>query len=440
MHDKFWEKHLRMNAAPRRPGPLPRPRPAPFVSSGRFTPTLIGSICALLLLFAWQRGRGNFHKLTTAVLPSQKPTNRPNSPGGEDPIRLVRRPNAIAGDPEFLSATFLPGRGMNLLQLTALIPGHGEIPLLMAPPLEDATGMLSDGGPDQNGNLSATMGGAFLVPWAGRLAGKPSGPAGVLQTIWLGQRLTFPASAPGSTFSTRGLLLDRSADSTHTAPALDGQSVEAIYHPGTFSGNWPSTGSVSILAELAKNSLDLTVSVQNTGDTPMPVGIGWMPYFNIPSHDRANAYLSLPSTTRLETDKNTGLPTGRISSVSGTPLDFSSSHGVRLGSLALDETYARLTTGVLGTGPVAELRDMAFGYGLRFLPVSANIRGMRVIAPADKSWVSIGPETNYDDALGPEWDTAEGSGIKTLQPGDTLQYKVRLELFTFTAGTHGNEP
>ncbi len=425
-----------MNAAPKPRGPLPRPNRPPFVSSGRFTPMLIALLCVGLVVFSWQRGRGNFHRLTTAVLPSDNAPGRRTGPGGEDAIRLIRKPDAVSGDPEFLSATFLPGRGMNLLQLTALIPGHGEVPLMMAPPLDEAANMLTGTGPDQNGSLSATMGGAFLVPWAGRLAGKPSPSSGILQTIWLGQRLTFPVSAPGSVLSTRGLLLDRSADSTHTDVVLDGQSVEAVYHPGTFSGNWPSTGSVHISAELSGHALDLTVAVQNTGDTPMPVGIGWMPYFNIASHDRANATLTIPSATRLEADRNSGVPTGRLASVAGTPLDFASAHGVPLGSATVDDTFVHLTTGILANGPIAELRDTAFGYGLRILPKSANIRGMHVVAPADKSWVSIGPVTNYDDALGPEWDTSESSGITTLQPGDTLTWKVRLELFTFTAGSH----
>lgn len=279
------------------------------------------------------------------------------------------------------------------------------------------------------------MGGAFLIPWAGRLTGKPAGTSGILQTIWLGQRLTFPVSAPGSVLSTRGLLLDRGADSTHISSILDGQGVEAIYHPGTFSGNWPSTGAVSILAELAGHTLELTVSVQNTGDTPMPVGIGWMPYFNIASHDRSNATLTIPSSTRLETDASTGMPNGRMTSVSGTALDLSLSRGTALGKLGIDQTYIRLTPGVLSDSPVAEFRDTALGYGLRVVPLSTNIRGFHVLAPADKLWVSIAPETNFDDALGAEWDTAEGSGIKTLQPGDTLQYKIRLELFTFTVGS-----
>ena len=428
----FAETRLSMNEVPRR-GPLPHPGRPRFTSSGRFTPTLIAILCAILLAISWERGRGNFHRLTTAVL-NEKPVAVPTGPGGEQAIQLTRTPDAISGEPEFLSATLLPGRGMNLLQLTALIPGHGEVPLLMAPSLEQADAMLTGTGPDANGELSATMGGAFLVPWAGQLSGRPSLNPGILQTLWLGQRLTFPASGPGSTLSTHGLLLNRSADATHTDVILEGQSVDATFHPGTFSGNWPSTGSVHILFEMSRRTVDITVSVQNTGDSPMPVGIGWLPYFNIASHDRANATLTIPSTTRLETDRSTGLPTGRMLPVTGGPLDFVSARGTRLGSTAINDTYAHLSTAVLSNGPIAELRDTAYGYGIRIMPQTSNIRGLRVIAPPNKPWVAISPETNFDDPLGPEWNTSEGSGIVTLQAGDSIQWKVQLELFTFTAG------
>ncbi len=423
-----------MDRLPRRSGPLPRPARAPFVSSGRFTPTLIALLCAVLLAVAWERGRGNFHRLTTAVMPEKTSDARPTGPGGQDALHLNRTPDAVDGEPEFTSATLLPGRGMNLLQLTALIPGHGEVPLLVSPPLDEATAMLTGTGPDQNGVLSSTMGGAFLVPWAGQLAGKPTQNPGVLETLWIGQRLTFPSETPGSLYSTQGLLLNRGADSTHSDVVLDGQSVEATFHPGTFSGNWPSTGSVHITAEMSGHTLDLGVAVQNTGDTPMPVGIGWLPFFNLPSHNRANATLAIPSNTRLELDRSTGMPTGRMVSTAGTPLDFTSTRGTRLGSTAINDTFVHPMATVLASGPVVELRDTAYGYGIRISPLTANIRGLRVIAPADKPWVAIGPETNFDDALGPQWQTREGSGITTLQPGDSLQWKVRVEVFTFVTG------
>jgi hypothetical protein len=40
--------------------------------------------------------------------------------------------------PEFLSVTLLPGRGMNVLQITAYIPGKGEVNLLASPSIEGA--------------------------------------------------------------------------------------------------------------------------------------------------------------------------------------------------------------------------------------------------------------------------------------------------------------
>ncbi len=420
-----------MPVAPRRP-PLRPGRPR-FVNSGRFTPTLIGVLCAVLLAVSWERGRGNFHRLTTAVLSTPAAPERATGPGGEEVIRLLRTPDAVGSEPEFLQALLLPGRGMNLLQLTALIPGHGEVPLLMAPPLEAATQMLSGTGPDSNGALSATMGGAFLTPWAGRLVGRPAATPNILQTLWLGQRLTFPASAPGSSLSTLGLLLDRGADSTHSDVVLNGQSVEAVFHPGTFSGNWPSTGAVHVTAELSGHTLDLTVTVQNTGGSPMPVGIGWLPYFSLPSHDRAHALLTVPATAHLEVNRSTGIPTGRMLPNAGTPLDFARARGTALGHTPIDDTFVRLTTGILANNPIVELRDAAWGYGIRVEPLTANIKALRVLAPPDKPWVAIGPYTNFDDALGAQWDTSEGSGISTLQPGDTLQWKVRLEIFTFTA-------
>ena len=89
-------------------------------------------------------------------------------------------------------------------------------------------------------------------------------------------------------------------------------------------------------------------------------------------------------------------------SVAGTALDFSSDRGSGLATAGLDETYAHLLSGP-GTRSAAELRDTDFGYGLRLTPMSPSIRALRVLAPADKPWVGLAPETNYDDALGGEW-------------------------------------
>ncbi len=42
--------------------------------------------------------------------------------GGQDVVTLSRGRSGTGSTPEFLSATLLPGRGMNMFQITAWIP------------------------------------------------------------------------------------------------------------------------------------------------------------------------------------------------------------------------------------------------------------------------------------------------------------------------------
>ena len=102
----------------------------------------------------------------------------PPGPGGQDPVRLSRSATSIGRGAELLSATFLPGRGMNVFQITALIPGHGEVPLLVSPPLASAAGILNGQDEDANGSASTSLGGAILLPWAQRLSGSSTSTAG----------------------------------------------------------------------------------------------------------------------------------------------------------------------------------------------------------------------------------------------------------------------
>ena len=76
-------------------------------------------------------------------------------------LTLARKASSGGSKPEFLSVTLLPGRGMNMFQVTAAIPGKGEIPLMRSPSLADAPKVLSGTGKDQSGNASFSLGGAF---------------------------------------------------------------------------------------------------------------------------------------------------------------------------------------------------------------------------------------------------------------------------------------
>jgi galactose mutarotase-like enzyme len=322
---------------------------------------------------------------------------------------------------------------LNLWQLTASLPGRGEVSLLVSPPVSQAAQILSGTDNDDNGSASTEHGAAFLAPWAAQLTGFPAPGSGALQSIWEGQRLTFPASLPGSSVSTEGLLLARGADAVNVASQPDGQSAEAVFSASSFSGNWPSTTDVTILVELSGHSLDLTMTAHNTGTTPEPMGLGWHPYFAIPSGDRAQAMLVIPSLNLVEaTDHTTGISSGHIAPIQGTSYDFLHASGTPLGHISLDDTYVNLHGSMIADGPTAELRDPAADYGLRVIPLTPNITNLRVIAPEDKPWVSIGPNTNLGDPFGKEWGTPDKAGIAILKPGESMQWKVRVQIFSLT--------
>ena len=403
-----------------------------FSTRGWVTPGLVGMLCMVLVAAAYERGRGNLHKIRSRVDPQPAQEVLPAGPGGQEPVHLSRSASSIGHDVELVSATFLPGRGMNVFQITALVPGHGEVPLLLSPPVASASDVLNSQGSDANGSASTSLGGAILVPWAQRLSGSTNASAGMLSTDWDGRRLSFPAENAGSNLSVEGLLLNRAADSIRSDVQPDGQSVSATFHAGDFSGNWPSNIDVTVEAQMTEHDLDLTVTAKNTGPQPAPFGVGWHPYFAVPSSNRAQALLKIPSQTVMEVNRQKDLPTGRMIDVGGTAQDFSRAGGVSLGTTAIDATYTNLIPGGDG-GPEAEISYPAYNLKLSVIPLTPDITSMHVVAPVDKPWICIEPNTNLDDPFGPEWNNPENAGIITLAPGATLVWKVRLEISALSA-------
>jgi aldose 1-epimerase len=49
--------------------------------------------------------------------------------------------------------------------------------------------------------------------------------------------------------------------------------------------------------------------------------------------------------------------------------------------------------------------------------------------------VSISPRFNYDDPLGREWERTVDTGMAVLQPGQTAQWRIRLEIFSLSTST-----
>ena len=415
---------------------------AAVMRSGLLT-FLVLSIVLAGLAFGWREHRlGQFAQLKREL--NKRPvTDVAVRPGGQEVVQLQRSQIAGGNGPEFLSATLLPGRGMNVLQIRAYLPQKGEVNLLASPTLQDAARALTGTGSDASGAKSLAMGAAIELPWANRITGVTTPDGKTLSTIWHGNRLVLPTDAKDSygvtgVVAAGGLLLKQASDSINTNVMPDGGEAQATYRPGNFDGHWPSQTEIMTTISLSGKALTMKIVARNTGNAAEPMGIGWHPRFAVLSGHRAEMMLRLPEGMHLEVkDRRTGQLSGRLVPVERTEYDFTGRTGAQLGALNLDDSFVHLKTGLMENGPMAELRDPENDYGLRITAMTSTIKAIRVYAPLDGSYISVEPQSNYDDPFGHQWAKDEDTGMVVLQPGQSMQWKIRLEIFSLSSNDSG---
>jgi aldose 1-epimerase len=352
---------------------------------------------------------------------------------GGEPIVVLQRPAVTdQSKPQFLQATILPGRGMAVLQIKAYLPGKGEIDVLNAPPLPEATQLLNKGD-DEFGNEIFKIGGALLLPFANRIRGNLSADGKTITAAVAGKTLTLPANWSGNNpgaekHSIHGLMRRSRFEHVIVRSGAQDSAVNATLHAGDFDGHWLSDTDVEVQTSLSHESFAMTVTAKNVGSRPLPMGIGWHPYFLLPSGDRQQARLHLPSEMRaVMNNYDDSFTTGRRVSVQDTPYDFSAAGGVALGTQYLDDNYSNLNYGP-NKATVSEIIDPAANYGLRLITMSPHITSIQVYAPTNKNFVAIEPQFNLPDPYNRNWGNID-TGMVLLQPGQSVSWQVRLELF-----------
>ncbi len=353
---------------------------------------------------------------------------------GGEPLVVLTQPRSAGEDkPQFLEAIVLPGRGMAVLQIKAYLPGKGEINLLNAPSLSEAQQLL-DNGDDEWGNQVFKIGGAILLPFANRIRGKLSPDGKTITAKVAGKTVTLPANwsggKPGAEKHAIHGLMMRSKFQKVTQRSDAGASlVSAVLHAGNFDGHWVSDTKVEVETVLKADAFEMTVTATNTGKKPLPMGIGWHPYFVVPSGERKQARLHLPSETRaVMNNYDDSFITGKRVEAQGTAYDFSAAGGRALGTQYLDDNYSNLTREQDGS-TVSEVIDPAAHYGLRLTTLSPEIKSIQVYAPPQKSFVAIEPQFNLPDPYNPQWGKVD-TGMVLLKPRHSVSWRVRLELFT----------
>ncbi|HJX28103.1 MAG TPA: aldose 1-epimerase [Thermoanaerobaculia bacterium] len=355
--------------------------------------------------------------------------------GGAPVITLERPALDRASRPVFTRAQVLPGRGMMTLQIQAHLPGQGVTDLLAAPPPEKAREILDGASGDFPGNSSYLLGGAILIPYANRIRGKLAPDGRTIEAALPGGPFHLPANAGGrrpgaERYAMHGLLLDSRIEDVRRETTEEADRLLASFAAGDFGQRWPSSTELSFENVLRDDSFTLAITARNAGSELLPMGIGWHPYFALPSGRREQARLRIPARRRvLVNEYDEVLPTGELEPVAGTPYDFSPSGGGRaLGSLYLDDCFVDLDLSERGE-VVAEIIDPEGSYGMRIASASPPVQAIQVYAPPDRDFVALEPQLNWADPFGPQWGPDVDTGMVMLEPRESVTWSVRLELF-----------
>lgn len=375
-------------------------------------------VCAFVILFGM-----------APVLASHSQAQSVTEIAGEEIVTLHR---AVTDKtrPEFTSVTLMPGRGMELLQITANFPGKGNVDVLASPDFAGAKKML-DEEDTANGDLGYRLGAAFLVPYPNRIIGKLSPDGKTLTTEWEGHTITLPANNVGSKpgaerHAMHGLILKAKAQDVKVTKIPGGEQVTAVVHGGDFNGHWLSKTDLDYTITLHAHAIDAEIVAHNVGSEAEPMAIGWHPYFNLPSGDRTQVRIHIPAERQALVDNYDNVfPTGKLAPVAGQ-YDLRAPRGEALDHNFYDDNWSKLEW---KNGAVTvRVVDPKAHYGVAIEGLSPEIKTIQMYAPPTKQFVAIEDQYNFADPFGKEWHGMD-TGMVTLKPGERTRWHVRVRVF-----------
>jgi aldose 1-epimerase len=349
--------------------------------------------------------------------------------GGQKIVTISRKAVSTT-KPEFTSVTVLPGRGMELLQITANFPGKGSMDVLASPDAAAAKDML-DVKDTPNGDLGYRLGSAFLVPYPNRIRGKLSSDGKTLTTEWNGKSLTLPANNIGTKpeaerHAMHGLILKSRTDDVKVTKTAGGEQVTGVIHAGDFGGHWFSKTDLDITISLTAESVDATVVAHNVGGEAEPISIGWHPYFNLPSGDRTQVRIHIPGSQLAQVDGYDNVfPTGKLTPVTGQ-FDLRDPKGKALDKNFYDDNWSKIDWA--NGAATVKVIDPAAKYGVAIEGLSPQIKTIQMYAPPTKQFVAIEHQFNFADPFSKVWGGMD-TGMVTLKPGQSTKWHVRIKVF-----------
>lgn len=178
--------------------------------------------------------------------------------------------------------------------------------------------------------------------------------------------------------------------------------------------NFPFPFIITVTYRLERESFETILRLKNVGESAMPAGFGVHPYFNRSLAGSEELELAFNAAARYELD-DASLPTGNILRPEG---EFGFSKSRALGEQKINDLYRGWSEPVTLTWPeVARLE----------LYADPIFEHLIVFTHADGS-LAVEPVTNANDGFNLFAQGESGSGVKVLEPGESLSGSIKFEL------------
>jgi aldose 1-epimerase len=225
---------------------------------------------------------------------------------------------------------------------------------------------------------------------------------------WLGKKFKFPINNADTGNAIHGFVRHEVFDVEYCFLAKDGASIRCFYDYDGRHGYYPFPFSLEIEFTISNDGrFRVETEVTNTGDSPLPFGFGWHPYFQLAPTADAHA-LKLPACDAVAINEKM-IPTGARASYAA----FKTLKTVE--KTELDTCFHNVPT----TGS-AKLTLAAQG---RKITVSAPVKQFpffQVFTPPHRNSIALEPMTCNIDALN------NGQGLVSLQPDETWKGKIEV--------------
>lgn len=167
------------------------------------------------------------------------------------------------------------------------------------------------------------------------------------------------------------------------------------------------------ILELHDHGLEVTIDLTNVGAQPMPAGIGLHPYFARTARGTLTATLD---HVWLADERK--IPSERMP----LPAHWDFSKALRVDALALDNCFG-------GWDGRAAIRwpETALTLGIEATP---GLGHLVIYIPPDRDFFCVEPVSNANDGFNLMARGVHGTGVRVLDPAETLAGKVRFSVRT----------